>query len=145
MKADSVNISGNLKIVAHKANGEKVSYEMKNLVVANGKTYLASRATSTPQTLMSHMAFGSGATVPASINSTLETETGRVVLASLTSNANVIIHTATLGAGISTGTISEAGLLNAAKAGVMLARTTFDPIVKEADDVFTIEWQIVIG
>ena len=44
--------------------------------------------------------------------------------------------------GIGTGSITEAGIFNAASSGTMLSRTVFDPVNKTSSDQLSIIWTI---
>ena len=71
---DGLKLTGKLKIAL---NGETVQ-EVDNLVVTDGKGYVASRMKDASATAMSHMAIGSGSTAAAAGNSALGSELGRV-------------------------------------------------------------------
>lgn len=142
---DKLSVKGQLTITLTKENGEKEVQKVENLVVATGLAYLASRATDASDGPTSHMAVGTGTTSPLTGNTTLETELARVALSSISSTDNIITHEATFPAGTGTGTLTEAGLLNAASGGILVARTTFAGVAKGASDALTIQWQIIIG
>jgi hypothetical protein len=94
---------------------------------------------------MSHMAIGTGTTAPAGGDTTLESEAGRVALNSNVRTANAIAYVATFPAGTGTGAITEAGILNAASAGILLCRTTFAVINKGAADTLGITWTVSVA
>ena len=127
--------SGNLKEKAY----------IPNLVVQVGRNYIAERMANADDSVMSHMATGEDNTTPASGDTALGTENGRVALDSTVVNANVVTYTATFPPGTSTGPIVEAGVLNASSAGIMLCRTTFDVVNKAAADTMIITWAITIS
>jgi hypothetical protein len=52
---------------------------------------------------------------------------------------------ATFPAGTGTGAITEAGILNAASAGILLCRTTFSVINKGAADTLGITWTVTVA
>jgi len=114
------------------------------LVVAVGKAFIAGRMVGTP-TAMSHMAIGSGTTGADAADDTLETELGRVALTSSGALAAVVTYVASFGAGVGTGAVTEAGILNASSAGTLLCRTTFAVVNKGSDDGMTITWAITIS
>ena len=124
-------------------NGEVIR-EVPNLIVTTGKVWAANMLTSGTGTVMSHMAVGSGSSVPAVGDTTLGTEITRVVLQTTggSVSGSTITFTAVFGAGIGTGTWSEAGVFNAATNGTMFNRATFSSFAKGAGDQVTIVWTI---
>ena len=143
---DTFTPTGELEIVVRDSQGNiKETRKAKNLVVAAGKTYLASRAVGTSSSIMSHMAIGTGTGTPVSTDTTLGTEAGRVTLASASNSANAITYTATFPAGTGTGAITEAAVLNASSSGTMLCRTTFPVVNKAAGDSIAVTWVVTIS
>ena len=116
-----------------------------NLVVTVGKNFIASRMTGTAQSVMSHMAIGSGATAVAAGDTTLGTELGRVALGSSTASGSTITYTATFIGGQGTGNIVEAAILNASTAGTMLCRTVFPVVSKQVADTIAVTWVVTIS
>lgn len=119
----------------------------RNLLVAVGKAFITSRMIGTASAIMSHMAVGSGTNAAASANTALQTELGRVALTSgvqvtTTTTSDAVQYVATFAAGIGTGSLTEAGLFNAASGGTLLARTVFGVITKGASDSLTVTWKI---
>ncbi len=138
---DGLKLTGKLKIAL---NGETVQ-EVDNLVVTDGKGYVASRMKDASATAMSHMAIGSGSTAAAAGNSSLGTELGRVALTSTAVSAAVVTYTATFAAGTGTGAVTEAGILNASSSGTLLCRTVFSVVNKGASDSMTITWTVTVS
>ncbi len=116
-----------------------------NLVVDTGLAYIASRMKDTTQTAMSHMAIGEGTTNPAAGDTALEDEAARVALTTTTVTDNAVEYVATFGAGVGTGAITEAGILNNSTGGTLLCRTEFAVINKGASDSMTITWTVTIS
>ena len=141
MLNDGLKLTGKLKIAL---NGETVQ-EVNNLVVTDGKEYVASRMKDATATAMSHMAIGSGSTAAAAGNSSLGTELGRVALTSTTVSGAVVTYTATFAAGTGTGAVTEAGILNASSSGDLLCRTVFSVVNKGASDSMTITWTVTVS
>lgn len=142
MLNDISNTTGHLQIVLTDENGNiKQDITVKNLIVTTGRNWLASRMTATPS-LMSHMAVGTGVNAAALGDTTLQTEAGRVALASSATANNVTTYSATFGAGVATGAITEAGILNAASSGTLLNRAIFPVVNKQASDVMAITWTV---
>lgn len=138
---DDLKLKGKLAIAL---NGEVVQ-EIDNLVVTDGKEYVASRMKDATATAMSHMAIGSGSTAAAASNSALGNQLGRVSLTSTTVSGAVVTYVATFGAGTGTGAVTEAGLFNAASNGTMLCRTVFSVVNKGAADSMTITWTVTVS
>lgn len=143
---EDMKISGELSIVVRDFEGKiKQTLHVPNLVVTNGKNYIASRMVGVASTVMSHMAIGTGTATPVVGNSTLGTEAGRVVLSSFTASTNAVTATATFPAGTGTGAITEAGIFNAASSGALLCRTTFPVVNKASGDSIAITWVITVS
>jgi len=150
MIKDSIKATGELTIKLYDAVGNiKQQILVPNLVVTVGKNLIADRLIGTNSSVMSHMAVGTdtGAILPlAASNTALGSQLGsRAALTSTTRSNNVITYTSEWDAGVSTGAITEAGVFNASTAGVMLCRTTFPVINKEASDFLTINWNVTIN
>jgi hypothetical protein len=146
MVNDSFKIKGDVKIcVLDQNNNLKDEREIKNLVVATGKSYIAQRMTANTTNIMSHMGVGSGNVAPTTSDTVLNTETDRIVFDTNPSvTSNVITYVTTFPAGNATGTIAEAGIFNAVSGGTMLCRTNFNEINKGASDVIVITWNITV-
>lgn len=137
---------GRLSIIVKDKDGNiKQALDVPNLVVTAGKQHIASRLVDNSSDIMSHMALGTGSTTPIAGDTTLGSETGRVVLSSFSASTNSITATASFPAGTGTGAISEAAILNAASGGTMLCRTTFPVVNKGAGDSIAISWVITIS
>jgi hypothetical protein len=143
---ENLAVKGELSIVVRDFDGNiKQTLHVPNLVVTNGKSYIASRMVGTASSVMSHMAIGTGTATPVVGNSTLGTESGRVALSSFTASSNAVTATATFAAGTGTGAITEAGIFNASSSGTMLCRTTFPVVNKAAGDSIAITWIITVS
>lgn len=142
---EDIKVTGTVKVVVKDQNGDvKEEREIKNLVVTTGRNFIAGRMTGTPA-IMSHMAAGSGTAAPALGDTALGTQLGRVALTSGSTTGNVTTYTATFGAGVATGAVTEAGIFNASTGGTMLCRTTFAVVNKGASDTLAITWAITIS
>ena len=143
---ENMNIKGELSIVVRDFEGKiKQTLHVPNLVVTNGKNYIASRMVGVASTVMSHMAIGTGTATPIVGDSTLNVEAGRVALSSFTASTNAVTGTATFPAGTGTGAITEAGIFNASSSGSLLCRTTFPVVNKAAGDSIAITWVITVN
>lgn len=141
MLNEQLKLKGRLEI---KIN-DKVVAEIDNLVVTAGKNFVASRMAGVASAVMSHMAIGTTNTAAAVGDTALAAEAARVALTSGVASANAVTYTATFPAGTGTGAIVEAGLLNSASGGTLLARTVFSVINKGASDAMTITWTVTVS
>ena len=141
MLNDGLKLTGKLSI----AINDEVVQEVPNLVVTAGKNLIASRLKDTTDAAMTHMAIGTGSTAAAAGNTALGSEAGRVALTSTTVTSNAVAYVASFGAGVGTGAITEAGLLNASSSGTLLCRTVFSVINKGANDTLGITWTVTIS
>jgi hypothetical protein len=144
---DGAQASGEVDIVLwDKDFSVKEERHVKNLLVATGLAFMISRMKDTSKAVMSHMGVGAGATAPAADQTGLISALGaRVSLTATTiagTNNEKIVYTATFGAGISTGAITEAGIFNALTGGDMLNRVVFAVVNKGADDTLGVTWTV---
>lgn len=147
MIQESIKIRGDLNIVLKDENGNiKEQREETNLVVNAGLAFITSRMTDATDSVMSHMAVGSGSTAAAAGDTDLVSILGsREALDSTTDSAATITYVASFEAGDGTGAITEAGIFNASTAGTMLCRTVFSTVNKGANDTMTITWTITLS
>ena len=146
MFTESVNVKGNLEVILLDKTGKQKDYrKVNNLVVAVGKDVIASRLVGNTLAVMSHMAVGSSSTAAATSQTALGTELGRVALDSTTRSTNTITYVATFPAGTGTGSITEAGILNAGATGNMLCRTVFGVVTKASGDTVVITWNVTVA
>jgi hypothetical protein len=143
MIVDNFKLTGKLKI---ELNDEVVA-EVPNIVVNDGKDFVASRMKNTTDAAMSHMAIGTGSTAAAASDSALGSELAgsRTALTSTTVTDNDIVYVATFGAGTGTGAVTEAGIFNASSSGTMLCRTVFSVVNKGSADSMTITWTVTVS
>lgn len=132
-------------ILVDKFGNIKQKFTQPNLVVTVGKNLIADRLIGVGSLVMSHMAIGTSNTNLSVANTALVAQNARVALSSTTRANSTVTYSATFAAGTGTGAIVEAGILNAATGGVLLCRTTFPVINKEADDILTINWNVTIN
>ena len=148
---DRMGASGALQIVLTDKDGNiKLDHLTENLVVDTGLAYIAGRMVDASASVMSHMAVGTGSTAAADTDTALNTELARVALTTttlVTTNVanDAVEYVGTFGAGVATGALVEAGLLNAGSGGVMMTRTVFGVVTKAADDILTITWRVTIA
>ena len=139
--------TGQLNITLYGPDGSvKDERQVDNLVVTTGLGWLTSRAAAaSPPAAMGWMAVGTNSTAAALANTTLGAEVGRTATATPTVSANQQTYSATFGAGVGTGALTEAGIFNASSAGTMLSRTVFGVITKGSLDVLVINWTITLN
>jgi len=137
---DDLKLTGALTI----ALNDEIVQETENLVVTAGKNWVADRMNNA-NTVMTHMAVGTGTNAAAAGDTTLQTENDRNALTSTTVTNNAIAYVATWAAGDATAALTEAGILDAASGGDLLARTVFSVVNKGAADSMTITWTITVS
>lgn len=151
MVNEMIKATGELEITVHNSNNEiKQRVVVPNMVVTSGKEAIADRLIDTSTAVMSHMAIGEddGTILPlAASNTNLGDIAGsRVAFSGSPSRTGAVVtYSATFGAGVSTGAITEAGIFNASSGGDMLCRTIFPVVNKEAGDSMTINWNVTIN
>jgi len=137
---DNFALTGALTIAVN----NEVVQETHNLVVTAGKEWVADRMNNA-NTVMTHMAVGTGTTAAAAGDTALGTQLDRNALSSTTVTNNTIEYACTWAAGDGTGAITEAGIFDASTGGDMLARTVFSVVNKGAADSMTITWTITVS
>jgi hypothetical protein len=139
---DNFALTGALTIAVN----DEVVQETNNLVVTAGKEWVADRMADA-NTVMTHMAIGTGSTAAAAGDTALGTQTDRnaLTVSGGTVSTNTIQYACTWAAGDGTGAITEAGIFDASSGGDMLARTVFSVVNKGAQDSMTITWTITVS
>ena len=137
---DDLKLTGALTI----ALNDVIVQETENLVVTAGKNWVADRMNNA-NTVMTHMAVGTGTTAAAAAQTALITESDRNALTSTTVTDNAVAYVATWAAGDATAALTESGIFDAASGGDMLARTVFSVVNKGAADSMTITWTITVS
>lgn len=146
MIKDNLKATGKLILALYdKDNKVKSVLEVPNLVVTTGLNFIASRMTGTSAAVMSHMAIGTNNTAANTSQISLQAEISREALSGALATGSTITYNATFGPGSGTGTLTEAGIFNASSSGTMLCRTVFPALVKEADDILTINWLVTVS
>jgi len=149
---ENLGITGELTIQVFDETGNlKSATKVPNLVVTNGKNYIASRMVGTASTVMSHMAIGTGTASPGNGDVNLGTEAYRASI-TFTASTNTVTATATFAAGNGTGAITEAGIFNynsynatPTSGQFMLCRTTFPAVNKASGDSIAITWVVTVS
>ena len=149
---ENLGITGELTIQVFDETGNlKSATKVPNLVVTNGKNYIASRMVGTASTVMSHMAIGTGTASPGNGDVNLGTEAYRASI-TFAASTNTVTATATFAAGNGTGAITEAGIFNygtynatPTSGQFMLCRTTFPAVNKASGDSIAITWVVTVS
>lgn len=125
----------------------KQKFIKHNLITNSGYNYLCdSFANSTRPAAMEYIAVGTGSTAPALTDTTLATELRRLkALYTHTYNNKFLTLSATFGAGVATGALTEAGIFNAASGGIMFDRVTYPIINKDALDTYVISFTLLFN
>jgi hypothetical protein len=145
MLNELIKVTGKLDIVRTDASNNVIeTIHVPNLVVTTGKNFIANRMV-TNAALMSHMALGTNDTTTTVAQTALLGENARVALSSQTNFNNTATYVASFGPGVGTGALREAGIFAASSGGIMLCRTIFNVINKNASDTVTISWVITIS
>lgn len=134
--------AGVVQIDVLRASGAKERYIVKNMVVAGGETYAASRAIDGSTPAISHMAAGTGTTAVVSADTTLQAELAGRAAVTVSAAGNVAKYVAVFAPGVATGAWAELGLFNAAAAGLMTNRTVFGVKTKDTGDQITVTWTV---
>jgi len=137
---DDLKLTGAVSI----ALNNEVVHETKNVVVTAGKSWVADRMNDA-NTVMTHMAIGTGTNTAVVGDTTLQTELDRNALTSTTVTDNAVAYVGTWAAADGTGAITEAGIFDASSSGDMLARTDFSVVNKGAADSMTVTWTITVS
>ena len=137
---ESMQLHGAMTLIVSRANGDTETIYRDNLIVNVGFDFIADaigKAASRPA-VMGYIALGTGTTAAAATQSALVTELDRnAATYAHTAGTKAFTFTADFPAGDGTGAITEAGVFNAATAGIMLDRVVFPVVNKGADDSLT--------
>lgn len=139
----TLKVIGDVEITLKNNDNIKQHVIVKNLVVTSGKNWIVSRIAGTETSQMIRLAIGTGNNPQLVTNTSLQAEVARIALTS-TATSNYIAYSTIFPSGVGVGSITEAGIFNAASAGTMLCRTTFPAIFKDVLDTLTITWTITI-
>lgn len=133
--------------VQFRLNG-RLHWQGQNYVVAEGRKLLAALISQGSNAPASHMALGtSGVSTQDSMTALQGVEVQRVGLVlTLPGASNTLTHTGSFGGAIvGSHLIQEAGIFNAAVAGVMLARVRPSPFTIGPGDDLDVIWDLRLG
>ena len=138
------------KMDAHDALVETI--HVHNNIVLSGRDLIAKLFVKQPIDPVSHVAVGTGTAAVQASDTKLAGEIFRKPIVPVDPSRNItttdankrkVTITADLDFGEANGALTEAGLFNAAAAGVMYNRVVFPPINKTADFKLTLIWEII--
>ena len=145
---DGMKMHGAISATLIKADGTVETRHKDNIIVNVGFDFIANAigAPSGRPGVMSHIAVGTGTTASAGAQSALVAELSRAAATyAHTTNTKVFTFTATFAAGVATGPITEAGVLNAATGGILLDRVVFGVINKAAADTLQVTFTFTMS
>lgn len=144
MSRESLQLHSNLLLELRGPDGQlKDRRLIHNLVCTAGKNTILKASSAEYLNAYAYIAIGTGTTAPAIGDTALQTEVARSPVQTPTNpSATVYEVTYTFPAGTGTGTITEAGLLDAPSAGNIFAHQTFSGVAKAPADTLGITWQI---
>lgn len=145
---DKFNIVGAMTATLIKEDGTTEVFKKNNLIVDVGFDFIADcigKSTARPA-VVSHIAVGTGTAAAAPADVALQNEINRQASTySHTGGTKVFEVTASFVAGVATGALTEAGILNAASLGILLDRVVFPVINKGAADTLAITFTFTMS
>ncbi len=150
---EQTGIHGHWKFTIRDAKTGKIKrvQEYENLIPTVGRAQLAQALEAAlagiSEVEINFTSLGTGVTAPDNADTTLETETFRKAVASLTSASNVLFVTAFYTAPEVTGTFKEAGIhingTGSVDTGILFSRVAID-VTKSASETLTIDYTVTI-
>ena len=142
---DRIKCTGTLKLSATTRDGVCREMVVRNLIVDVGLQVLVksinAQVNATP---FNHIGLGTGTTVAATTDTTLEAETHRVAgTLSISGNSAIVRYTFMTGSVVAT--LTESGLFDAATAGGMFNRAVFAGFPVTDQETFSVEWTITVA
>lgn len=145
---EMIGARGDWAFTIFRGNGDVESVSRKNLIVNVGYDFICDSiglASGRPG-VMSYIAVGTGTTAPAAAQTALVTEISRLSATySHTAGTKTFKIATTFAPGVGTGAITEAAILNASTAGIMLNRVSFPVINKGAADTIVAEFTFTLS
>lgn len=142
MIKERVGLKGHVAFKLEHEDGSVEEWEVDNVVTTAGKNGLADQILAAPTlSKPTHMALGTG--TPSA--TALGTELDRNALSGKTRSNAIVTFTATWAAGDGTGTLTEAGIFDAASAGNMWCSATYAAKVKAAADTLSATWTFTVA
>lgn len=136
-KEKGLRLKGRMHALLKKPDGRVIEYSKQNMIVDVGYDFVCdclANGGARPG-VMSHLAVGEGLTAADASDTALEDEIGRAAITyQHDSGEKDFTVSCNFAAGVATGDISEAAMLNNSSGGTMVNRVVFSAIPKEADD-----------
>jgi hypothetical protein len=140
---NKIGLEGSIQIILRGPDGKiKETREVKNIIANTGRQAIIDRLQGNTPAVPDYIAIGTGAVAAAAADTTLGTEVARGQGALTQPDAYTDRCIYTFAAGTGTGTITEAGRLNAAAAGTLTGRQVFTGVVKTASDSLQITYDL---
>lgn len=141
-----MKLTGKSRLIVRHEDGRVETTETHNLILNGGFDFVISKMITTDSSApMKYVAVGTGTSETAATMTGLQTETNRTqgTWDWTSGQADKTFKiTATFAQGAVTGTITEAGVCNAASAGTFLDRVLYDtPISGGSDTTVTVEFE----
>jgi len=138
---ESIKIIGTISLALVGPDGQvKQRQTVRNIVTNAGRAHIIDRLQAAAVAVADYIAIGTGATAAAASDTTLGTEVARAQGNLSQPDAYTDRCVVTFAAGTGTGTITEAGRLNASSAGTLMGRQVFTGITKGAADSLQITY-----
>lgn len=145
---DLLALKGTMTAVLTKADGTVETRYKDNMIVNVGFDFIADaigKSASRPN-VMSHIAIGAGAVAAAAGDTALGSELARgAATYAHTAGTKVFTFTYNFAAGVGTGAVTEAGVLNASSGGTLLDRVVFAVINKGAADTLQVTFTFTMS
>lgn len=148
MEINEVKVTGSLTLTLHKADGGVEVRRKDNIIVSTGFDAICDSLgkNSGRPAAFGYIALGTGTTAPALSQTALISEIARQAATyAHVAGTQVMTFSSTFLPGAATGAITEAGVFNAANAGMMLDRVLFNVINKGENDTLTAQFQFTLS
>ena len=140
---NQIELAGTIQVDLIASDGQiKETRTVQNIIANTGRALIIDRLQAASPAAPDYIAIGTGAVAAAAADTTLGTEVARAQGTLSQPDAYTDRCVYTFPAGTGTGTISEAGRLNAAAAGTLVGRQTFTGVVKTASDSLQITYDL---
>ena len=138
-----LRIAGLITLELRGPDGQlKSRRRFKNVITNAGRALIIDRLQSGAAAIADYLGIGTGTNAAAAADTTLQTEVARAQGTLSQPDPYTDRCVFTFPAGTGTGSITEAGRLNAAAAGTLIGRQVFTAIPKGADDSLQITYDL---
>jgi len=150
MKEETIDLKGIVTFKIFDRYGRLTrTIEENNLVTSAGKNFFVNKIiddSSIAGLSVESIAVGSGSTSPDVTDTSLENETGRVFISSISSSDNIGEFVTSIPVGVATGPIQEAGLYTSGTSPILVSRIVLSsPFTKQSSESISISWRFKIG